>query len=73
MSNHDMRATMISMLIDAGNYDSSIILIFGHINFSTLTNHNLSSLEGFRKKIALFSKSISTLPFSHVELSPFNK
>lgn len=42
VTTHGLRATMVSLLINAGYYDSTIILRTGHRNIASLRNyHNL--------------------------------
>lgn len=72
MTNHGMQVTMISMLIDSYHPDSSIILRSGHSNVATLTRyHNLSSLEGFKQQLGLFTKSFNELPLTSADPEPF--
>lgn len=72
MSNHSMRTTVISMIIDSRNSDSSVMLRYGQTNISTLTRYyNLSILEGFKKQIGLFKKPFTALPFTAAFLHPF--
>lgn len=55
MTNHGLRSSMTSLLIDAGHTDSSIILRTGHSSATTLARyHNLRGSEGLRQQHSLF-------------------
>lgn len=47
MTNHGLRASMISALIDSGHYDASIFLRTGNTRLDDLERyHNIQSVEG---------------------------
>lgn len=55
MTNHGLRSSMTSLLVEAGHSDSSIILRTGHSNTTTLARyHNLRGAEGLRQQESLF-------------------
>lgn len=55
MTTHGLRATMTSLLIEAGHNYSIIVLRTGLSSTDTLTRyHNLQGNEGFRQQISLF-------------------
>lgn len=60
VTNHGIRSSMISLLIEAGHTDSSIILRTGHTNTNTLARyHHLEGAEGLKQQIDLFKSSRS--------------
>lgn len=72
MTDHGLRATMISQLIAAGHSDSSIILRTGHSSVDTLARyHNLQGVEGFKQQMGIFNSAFNTMPFNHADLKPF--
>lgn len=64
-TDHDLRASMISALIDCGHSDSSTILRTGHTSVDTLARyHKLQSVEGLRQQFGAFNSKFTTLPFT---------